>query len=97
LAKKIDKPHEYQPTASTELELDEESDSAEIEAQAIFRRKIAGLRRLPRRQRAQALREAREWLAVALQALREKKATARHARYMLWQMKCIRPSGFDHR
>jgi len=52
------------------------------EIQMIFRRQIAGLRRLPRRERAQALRAALEWLWFAMAALREKQACARHTRYM---------------
>jgi len=76
---------------SAGLEPDEDSNGADAEIEAIFRRKIVGLRRLPRRQRAQALREAREWLAFALQALREKKATARHARYVLWRQSRLPP------
>jgi hypothetical protein len=73
------------------LEPDEDSDGADAEIEVIFRRKIAGLRRLPRRERAQALREAREWLAFARTALRAKKAAARHTRYMLWRQSRLPP------
>jgi len=59
----------------------EDDGATEIEAE--FRRKIAGLRRLPRQQRAAAVRAAREWFLVALSALREKRARDRHARHML--------------
>jgi hypothetical protein len=89
-----EKPGEYQPFASgkfypaaieltrgisaPEQESIEEADSPEVEIQAIFRRKLAGLRLLPRRERAQARRAALEWLWFAMAALREKRAHARH-------------------
>jgi hypothetical protein len=53
----------------------EEADSPETEIQTIFRLKIAGLRRLPCRERAQAFRAALEWLWFAMSALRESAAT----------------------
>lgn len=59
-----------------ELMSTEEEDNPDVEIQLIFRRKIAGLRRLPRHQRAQALRAALEWLWSTLAALREKRAYA---------------------
>jgi hypothetical protein len=60
----------------------DEGDGAEIEIEITFRRKLAGLRRLPRRERVQALLAAREWRSFALNALREKRRIDRHARYM---------------
>jgi hypothetical protein len=64
----------------------DEGDAAEIEIETIFKRKIAAARLLPRRERALARREARDWRRIALKALREKRATERHARYMRWRL-----------
>lgn len=63
----------------------EETDDEAFEIELEFRRKVAGLRRLPKRERAAALRAAREWYALALQALRERKAGKRHAHYLAWR------------
>jgi hypothetical protein len=79
-------------------EIDEpidERDAAELEIETIFKRKLAGARFLPRRERMAARREAHEWLRLALKALREKRLTDRNAR--LRQIKRIQPSGFDYR
>ena len=75
----------------------DEGDAAEIEIETIFKRRIAGARLLPRRERAAARREARDWRRFALKALREKRRSERHARDMLRQLKRIRRSGFDCR
>jgi hypothetical protein len=75
----------------------DEGDAAEIEIENIFKRKIAGARLLPRRERAFARREARDWRRFALKALREKRATERHARYMRWRLMCARPFDLDRR
>jgi len=75
----------------------DEGDAAEFEIESEFRRRLMGARQLPRRERAQARRAAREWRRLALKALREKRMRDRLARYMLRQMKRIRPSGFDYR
>jgi hypothetical protein len=64
----------------------EEDEAAEAEIEAMFKRRLMGLRRLPRYQRAGALRAAREWRQLALKALRERRATDRHARHMLWRL-----------
>jgi hypothetical protein len=60
----------------------DDSEAAVIEIEAEFRRKLMGLRRLRRRERALALRAAREWRSFALNALRERRLRDRHARYM---------------
>jgi hypothetical protein len=60
----------------------DEGDAAEIEIETIFKRRIAGARLLPRRERAAARREAREWRRFPLKALREtpeRAACALHA------------------
>jgi hypothetical protein len=67
----------------------DEAGSPEGEIQAIFRCWIAGLRRLPKRERSQALRAALEWLWFAEAALREKRLAERNARYRLRQQ--VRP------
>ncbi len=75
----------------------EDDDGSDIDIDTIFRRKLLGLRLLPRRERAQAYRAAKEWRRAALKALREKRLSERHARYMLRQLTRIRPSGLDWR
>jgi hypothetical protein len=93
---KKDENQPFSPTifksAATELTLRDlsaaelmstEEDSPDVEIQLIFRRMIAGLRRLPRHQRAQALRAALEWLGSTMAALREKRAYTRHRRNIL--------------
>jgi len=69
----------------------DEGDGAEIEIETTFRRKLAGLRRLSRRERLQALLAAREWRSFALSALREKRLIDRHARYMQRRHSADRP------
>jgi hypothetical protein len=100
-ASEIDKPPKYLPAApsvspleselprspSVEAEAFDEGDAAEMDIENEFRRKLMGLRRLRRRERAQALRAAREWRSFALNALREKRLRERQARYMLEHMK----------
>jgi hypothetical protein len=80
-----------------DLILVEEADSPDpdFEIMKIFRQKIAGLRRLPKRQRAQARRAALEWLWSNMKALRDKRTYARHRRHMLWQMKRNRRTNLD--
>jgi hypothetical protein len=60
-----------------------EGEAEEIEIDTIYRRKLAGLRRLPKRERSHARKAARDWRTQALKALREKNATERHARRKL--------------
>jgi hypothetical protein len=92
-----EKEFEHQPfacvrffPAATELTRDAEpapdgpvddAASTAAEIQAIFRSRIAGLRRLPKRERALALRVALEWLWFAEAALREKRMIERSAHY----------------
>jgi hypothetical protein len=64
----------------------EEDETADAEIEAQFKARLMGLRRLPRYQRAGALRAAKEWRMLALKALREKRATDRRARYALWRL-----------
>jgi hypothetical protein len=64
------------------LDAAEGGDAAIIDIETTFRRMLIGLRRLPRRERAQALRAAREWRSFAMNALREKRLRDRHARYV---------------
>ncbi len=70
----------------------EEGVGAELEIVAEFQRRLAGLRRLPRHERAAALRLAREWRQLALKALREKRATARHAWRSLRWLQRLQPA-----
>jgi hypothetical protein len=79
------------------IELVDEDDAADVDIDTIFKRKLMGLRLLPRRERAQAYRAAKEWRRAALKALGEKRRCDRHARYMLRQLTRIRPSGLDWR
>jgi hypothetical protein len=70
----------------------DEIEVAEIDAQ--FRRRLRGLRRLPRHQRASALRAAREERFMALRALRERRIQARAARssFLRQQLQAPRPA-----
>jgi hypothetical protein len=59
-----------------------EQDEAErLAIEREFSRKLAALRRLPRRERSAALRVAREERQLALRLLKEKRARERHAEY----------------
>lgn len=58
-------------------------EGAEGEIEKIFRRKIAGLRRLPRRERPAAVQAAKDTRMLALKALREKRARERAAQHAL--------------
>jgi hypothetical protein len=69
----------------------EEGDAAATEIEATYRARLIGLRRLPRYQRAQARRAAREWRLLALRALREKRARERHANYVVWHRQLPAP------
>jgi hypothetical protein len=62
-------------------------EAAEIEIETVFRRMIAGLRRLPRRERPYAVRAAKDARTLALKALRERRAYKRHGEYMLLKLK----------
>jgi hypothetical protein len=76
------------------LEPAEEYDAESAEIERMFKSRLRDLRRLPRSQKALALRAAREWRQLAKQALTEKHLRDRHARYMLWQLRLppLRPS-----
>jgi hypothetical protein len=88
---------DVQRGAMPSIELVDEDDAADVDIDTIFKRKLMGLRLLPRRERAQAYRAAKEWRRAALKALREKRLIERQARYMLRQLTRIRPSGLDWR
>lgn len=74
-----------------ELEPLEENEGAVREIGELFRRRLAGLRRMPRYQRAHALRAAREWRRQALKALKEKRTVERHARHLIRQQQKLTP------
>ena len=65
----------------------EESDAADLELKFEFRRKLEGLRWLPRKARAGARRELYEWLRAARKALRDRKAVERRAELELRRKK----------
>jgi len=67
-------------------EFDDETSGAELEIATLYRRKLAGLRYLPRSERPHARRAVREWYRLALRAIREKRAVERHARRALRQL-----------
>ncbi len=75
-----------------ELEPLEEDEGAVREISELFRRRLAGLRRLPRYQRAHALRAAREWRRQAFRALKDKRATERNARYLFRRQQKLTPA-----
>jgi hypothetical protein len=72
--------------APIEFDVLNETSGAAAEIATAYRRKLAGLRYLPRSERPYALRAAREWRRSALRALREKRATERYARRKLRQL-----------
>lgn len=63
-----------------------EGEAEAIEIDTIYHRKLAGLRRLPKRERPHARKAANDWRIQAFKALREKNATERRARRMLRQL-----------
>jgi len=69
----------------------DEDAGAEATIEEEFGRKLIGLRRLPKRERAQALRSARETRCLALKALSEKRATARRAWVRLQRQRRLVP------
>jgi len=70
----------------------EEDEGAELEIEDEFRRKLAGLRRLPRHERPHALRAAKDTRLHALRILREKRAWARRAQRTLRRLKRLQPA-----
>lgn len=70
----------------------EEDQGAEREIEGEFRRKLAGLRRLPRHERHHALRAAKDTRLHALRILREKRAWARHAQRALRRLQKLQPA-----
>jgi len=62
-------------------------EAGEMEIEKTFRRTIAGLRRLPRRERPSAVQAAKDARILALRALRERRAYKRHAEYLLRKLK----------
>jgi len=71
---------EWTPTDNASGFLAYEDDGEAVAAiYKIFRQKLSGLRRLPRQVRAAERRAARDWLAIAMTDLREKRAYKRHA------------------
>lgn len=67
----------------------DEDDGALGEIEAEFRRKLAGLRRLRRPERALALRVAKDWRRAALKEWRERRARERHARRTLRRLQTL--------
>ena len=72
-------------THMLDLEPLDEDEGAVLEINQLFRRRLAGLRCLPRHEKADALRAAREWRRQALRAVKERRAAERHARHLLRQ------------
>ena len=67
----------------------EEDDGALAEIEAAFQRKLSGLRRLRRPERALALRVARDWRRTAMKEWREKRSRERHARHALRRLQVL--------
>lgn len=53
--------------------------TAALEIENEFRRRLSGIRQLPKRQKAVAYRAAMEWVRLARAALREKRLVETHA------------------
>jgi hypothetical protein len=79
------------PPSDSPPEVEEEA-GAELEIEADFRRKLAGLRRLSRHERPHSLRAARDARRQALRILREKRSWARHARRALQRLQNLQPA-----
>jgi hypothetical protein len=77
------------------LEDVENDDGAEADIDAEFKRRLAGLRRLPKRERGAVLRAAREWRIAALKALQARRACDRHARFLLWRSQMLPPKQLE--
>jgi hypothetical protein len=75
----------YGGAVSEDSDRIDDAEASEFDIDTIFKQKLSGLPLLPKKERAAARRAARDWRRQALMALREKRATARHARYMLRQ------------
>ena len=82
---------------AVELMSAEEEGSPELGILRIFQQKIAGVRRLPRHQRAREVRVALEWLWSSMAALREKRLYERHPRRTLRRLKLARNPDLDCR
>lgn len=76
-----------------EIEPDDGADdrTPELDIEAEFNRKIAGLRRLPRRERPAALRAARAARQLALRILRDMCAGRRRADHMRRRLRNAEP------
>jgi hypothetical protein len=59
----------------------------------IFKQKLADLRGLPKWQKQAGLRAAREWLAIAMKDLREKRAYRRHLLRQVGQWRNMQRNG----
>jgi len=68
-------------------ELSDEDAGAEAGIEADFRRKIAGLRHMPRHERSHALRAAKEARQLAFKALYDRRAAHRHAKHLLQRLR----------
>ena len=62
-----------------------------MEIESLYRRRLAGLRRLSRHERAAALRAARDWRRQAISALRERRAAMRHANRLARRLRARSP------
>lgn len=69
----------------------EEADSAELDIQAVYQRKLMGLRRLPKRERAAARQAAKVEKDLAMTALRQRRARDRQARQASRRMRLCAP------
>ena len=67
----------------------EDGEGEALDIEATFKRKLMGLRRMPRRERAATLQAAREWRRSALNGLREKRSILRYARHMLRRLRML--------
>ncbi len=61
----------------------DDDEGTRVDIDAIFQRRLAGLRYLPRDARAAAFRAARDERDLSLRALRESRAVRHHARKLV--------------
>jgi len=79
------------PSADVVLPDDENDEDVRAEIDATFQRKLAAIRRLPKRERVAARRAAMEERAIALLALRRKREATRQFRRFLQRLLAATP------
>jgi hypothetical protein len=80
------------PPDGFDLPASDDDAGSTVDIDAIFQRKLAGLRYLPRSARSAAYRAARDERDLALRGVRERQSAKRHVRKLLVQQQAPAPS-----